>query len=366
MEEYLMSIEVGLWRIDKQLEKVSFSVLESEKKLEEILNEDLSLLSPDLLLIGRQVPTAHGKFIDLLAMNSDGNLAVIELKRHKTPREVVAQLLDYASWVQTLSYDDITDIYTERNGDDEFEKGFAEKFGGNPPEKLNEQLQLIVVAAELDHASDRIINYLSDNFGVPINAVFFQYFKDGDSEYLSRTWLIDPYEAEAKTSKSPSAKKIETWNGRDYYVSYGDDGDGNLVWEDARKYGFITADGGEWYTRTLKQLSPGARVFICIPGSGYVGAGEVVETSKSIKEFTVTVNDDEIPFLKADSKGHYMKDVADDPKVCAYFVRIKWLKTYPKEKPFWEKGMYANQNTVTKLRNRFTLEKLYSEFSIDD
>lgn len=61
-----------------------------------------------------------------------------------------------------------------------------------------------------------------------------------------------------------------------------------------------------------------------------------------------------------------MKDVADDPKVCAYFVRVKWLKTYPKEKPFWEKGMYANQNTVTKLRNRFTLEKLYSEFSIDD
>jgi len=361
-----MPIEVGLWRIDKQPEKIISSGLESEKKLEEVLNEDLSLLSPDLLLIGRQVATAHGKFIDLLAMNSDGNLVVIELKRHKTPREVVAQLLDYASWVQTLSYDDITDIYFERNGEGGFEKGFAEKFSGNPPEKLNEQLQLIVVAAELDHASERIINYLSDNYGVPINAVFFQYFKDGNSEYLSRTWLIDPNEAEAKTSKSPSAKKIEPWNGQDYYVSYGDANNGNLVWEDARKCGFITADGGEWYTRTLKQLSPGARVFVCIPGSGYVGAGEVIEPIKSIKEFTLTVDGNETPFLKSDLKGHYMKDVADDPKICAYFVRVKWLKTYPKENPFWEKGMYANQNTVTKLRNRFTLEKLYSEFSIDD
>ncbi|MBU1219059.1 hypothetical protein KKF97_04560, partial [Myxococcota bacterium] len=72
-----MPIEVGLWRIDKEPEKVEFSVLESEKKLEEVLEKDLSLLSQDLLPLGRQVATAHGKFIDLLAMNGDGDLVVI-------------------------------------------------------------------------------------------------------------------------------------------------------------------------------------------------------------------------------------------------------------------------------------------------
>lgn len=360
-----MPIEVGLWRVDKEPEKVEFSVLESEKKLEEVLDKDLSLLSPDLLALGRQVPTAHGKFIDLLAMNGDGDLIVIELKRHKTPRDVVAQVLDYASWVQTLSYEDIVDIYTDRNKGEKFEKGFAEKFGGNPPEKLNEQHQLIVVAAELDNDSERIINYLSDNYGVPVNAVFFQYFKDGSAEYLSRTWLIDPQEAEVKTSKSTSSKKKETWNGQDYYVSFGDADDGNLVWEDARKYGFITADGGQWYTRTLKQLSPGSRVFVCIPGFGYVGAGEVTESVKSIKDFTVSVDGVETPFLEADLKGHYMKDDAENPETCAYFVKVDWYKTYSKNEPFWEKGMYANQNTVTKLRNRFTLDKLHAEFAIE-
>lgn len=30
-------------------------------------------------------------------MNSEGDLTVIELKRDRTPREVVAQVLDYAS-----------------------------------------------------------------------------------------------------------------------------------------------------------------------------------------------------------------------------------------------------------------------------
>jgi hypothetical protein len=30
----------------------------------------------------------------------------------------------------------------------------------------------------------------------------------------------------------------------------------------------------------------------------------------------------------------------------------------------WEKGMYANQNTVTKLRNKFTLDRLAERFEI--
>ena len=41
-------------------------------------------------------------YIDLLAIDADGNLHVLELKRDKTPRDVVAQVLDYGSWVTTL------------------------------------------------------------------------------------------------------------------------------------------------------------------------------------------------------------------------------------------------------------------------
>jgi len=89
-----MPIEVAIWRIDEdQLAELPFSAMESEARLEQALVSKLSILSSDLMLIGHQVSTAHGKVIDLLAMDRDGNLAVIELKRHRTPREVVAQLL---------------------------------------------------------------------------------------------------------------------------------------------------------------------------------------------------------------------------------------------------------------------------------
>src|SRR5204862_505487 len=133
--------------------------------------------------------------IDLLAINAEGNLIVIELKRQRTPREVVAQLLDYASWVQTLSYQRITAIFAEKNSGKEFEQSFYDAFGINPPEKLNQSHELVVVSSELDPSTERIIDYLTSNYGVPINAVFFRYFHDEGRDYLARTWLIDPQEA---------------------------------------------------------------------------------------------------------------------------------------------------------------------------
>ena len=125
------------------------------------------------MVIGRQLPTAFGKFIDLLAIDAEGNLTVIELKKNRTPREVVAQVLDYASWVQDLAYEQVTALYADKHPGEHFEQAFSERFDTDPPEILNEEHRLIVVASELDNITERIIGYLSTNYGVPINAVFF-------------------------------------------------------------------------------------------------------------------------------------------------------------------------------------------------
>ena len=117
-----MPIEVGIWRLGSTLERVEFSAMDSESKLENTLKQDISILSPDLMVIGCQVATAFGKFIDILALNREGKMVVIELKRNRTPREVVAQVLDYASWIEKLSYDDIAAIYSEKNGGSELEQ----------------------------------------------------------------------------------------------------------------------------------------------------------------------------------------------------------------------------------------------------
>src|SRR3954454_23364290 len=68
--------------------------------------------------------------------------------------------------------------------------------------------------------------------------------------------------------------KREDWNGRDFYYSAGE-GD-RRRWPDMARYGFVSAGGGRWYSRTLRALRPGHRVWAHIPRVGYVGVGEVL------------------------------------------------------------------------------------------
>ena len=112
-----------------------------------------------------------------------------------------------------------------------------------------------------------------------INALFFRVFKDGERQYWRGPGCVRP---RRRRSRQRPAKE---WNG-EYYASFG--GDPNRGWDDAAKYGFITAGGGHWYTGTLSMLSPGDRVWVNVPGKGYVGVGIVEEAVCPIDEFKVT------------------------------------------------------------------------------
>ena len=67
------------------LHLVPRSRLDLEGRLEDWLCKDIGLLSDDLLVIGRQIEQ-YGTPLDLLAVDRDGNLVVVELKRDRTPR----------------------------------------------------------------------------------------------------------------------------------------------------------------------------------------------------------------------------------------------------------------------------------------
>jgi hypothetical protein len=195
--------------------------------------------------------------------------------------------------------------------------------------------------------------------------VFFRYFKDGATEYLTRTWLIDPQEAEVISNKSVASKGRESWNGQDFYVNFGpaDTRD----WEDARTYGFVSGGGAKWFSQTLSQLFPGARVFVNVPSHGYVGVGKVIGTMTPMTEFNVDFDGMQMPITKVPLKSAKMgKGDQSDPDKAEYLVRVQWVKTVPLEHAYREKGMYGNQNTVTKLRNRFTLERLIKHFGLEE
>jgi len=202
---------IKLWEIkDEKLTEIQKEKLDLEKRMEDWLEADISTLSPNLLVIGNQVPTDFGRYIDLLCLEEDGDIVIVELKRDRTPREVTAQIIDYASWVNDLTGENIIGIANDYLGNDgPLEEAYERRFGSSLPDSLNDNHKMLVVASDIDYSSQRIINYLSEVHGVGINAATFNYFKTEDREYVARTFLIEPSRVEAQQRRKGLSKRLK-------------------------------------------------------------------------------------------------------------------------------------------------------------
>ena len=360
-----MSIEVAIWRIDEGFSPVHLSGMDYERRLQEIIAADLSIIDPSLMMVGREVATPLGSRVDVLAIDADGNLVVIELKRGRTPREVVAQTLDYGSWIRNMTSEEIANTFIDYQlrffGEDTpkgIDKAFQERFKAIP-EELNASHRLVIVAGELDSSTERIVSYLREEYGVDINVVLFRAFQDGDRQYLTRTWLDDPFVVSAEASSLPAPRG--EWNG-EFYVSFGE-GD-HRRWNDAKRYGFVSAGGGQWYVRTLRMLQPGNRVWVSVPGTGYVGVGEVRAPAVRYDRFTVYSNGSPVAIADIEVEAPDALDEANGE----HFVRVDWIKTVDLQEAVKERGFFGNQNTVAQPRSpkwHFTVERLKALWDVD-
>jgi hypothetical protein len=361
-----MPVKFGLWRVEgASVEQVPPSGISSEERLEDILELRIEILGLGRLFqIGRQVITDFGKRIDLLAIDAQGDLYVIELKKDRTPRDVVAQTLEYGFWVQSLSFSAIRELYATHHDGEDFDSAFTSHFEADIPEAVNTAHHLLVVATGMDLSTEQIVEYVR-GYGVPINVLFFEYLHDDDREYLARSWLTDPA---LESSSGGGSKKQAPWNEVDFFVAVGESNERN--WDDMVRYGFVSAGHGEKYRKAMENLFEGARVWAAIPKSraaggayGYVGVGIVTRPAVGVKQFDVEVGGTTVNILDApDLKAPNMGWDADDPEQCEYLARVEWIDTRPKEEAVWERGMFANQNVVAKLRQPFTLQRLNELF----
>lgn len=357
-----MAMQIGLWRVDGDPVRVMPTRMPLEERLEAIIESDPAMLGQDLMIIGRQVVTSFGSRIDLMAMDAAGGVHVLELKRDRTPRDVVAQVLDYGAWVQGLADDDLRDLYATYRRDKQtadFDEAFAEAFGFNPPDVLNNSHTLTVVASEMDDATERMVTYLAAGFGVPINVLFFDYYEDDGRSYLARTWMLDQNTTTAAAGRGVGgARKKPTWNGQDWYISFGEE-ETSRNWDDARQYGFVSAGGRKWFSRTLRQVPVGARVFTYIPKTGYVGVGEVTGPAQPADDAVLAIDGQDVPFRTLELKGPYKHDILDPEQGEDYrewVLPVRWLSTVDREDALLRPGLFANQNSACKLRWQPTID----------
>ncbi|HET9956060.1 MAG TPA: endonuclease NucS domain-containing protein [Polyangiaceae bacterium] len=352
-----MAIRTALWKVGQDPTPLQRSSLPKEQLLEDMIVRAPALLSQEWMLIGRQEDTGFGGRIDLLAIAPDASLVLIELKRDRTPREVVAQAIDYASWVEGLKAEDVREIYERFAPGRLLAEDFQSRFGGILDEEaLNQNHQIVIVAGSLDASSERIIGYLSGR-GISINVLCFEVFALNGELLLSRAWLLDPIESQINAAQPERSR--EPWNG-EYYCSFGHDVERN--WEDARELGFVSAGGGSWYTKTLQLLSPGSRIWVKVPGIGFVGVGQVAGSAQPISEFRIKG----IPIRQLAKRSRFGEGVDDDPELCEYFVPVEWVQTTSLDDAVKEIGLFGNQNTVCKPTTpkwRSTVERLKQHFA---
>ena len=173
-----------------------------KEDLEAWIRANPEILGQDVVLIGEQVPTGTG-FMDFLGIDSSGNTVVVELKRDRLARDVLAQAIDYASVVSSWGVEKLGEI-CESNGGQTLEDLLQEKFPEVAIEDLavNQAQRLLLVGFGIEDPLSRMIEWLSDNYSVGINAIMLTFVKtQGGDEVLSRSVVIPEEVEKQKANK---------------------------------------------------------------------------------------------------------------------------------------------------------------------
>ena len=171
------------------VKKIEVESVVLEKEVEEIIEKNpKEILGIDLLFIGRQVTTNTGKILDLLAVDSECDIVVIELKRDFAPREVIAQVIDYAAWINSIPEREIDDIareYFQKNSTPykSLHLAYESHFKSDVPKRFGEEVKMILFAHKFPIEVINAAEFLSER-GTSIQAIEYEMFKENNKRFL--------------------------------------------------------------------------------------------------------------------------------------------------------------------------------------
>lgn len=204
-----MATEIKVWQIiDETLEPIETSMVEEkrlEKHLENWIKTHPEILGENIIIIGEQVSTSGG-VIDFLGIDKEtGDLIIIELKRDRLGRDALAQAIDYASEVASWTEEDINERI-----DKKLELIIENLNLEDPNINLNQNQRILLVGFSMEDRLQRMIDWLSEKYGMSINAVLLKYVKTKNGEELIARTMVIPEEIEKeRTEKQRGQIKIQ-------------------------------------------------------------------------------------------------------------------------------------------------------------
>lgn len=185
--------------------------------LEKWVEENPDIVGEELLII----TTEYDKFdktderLDLLAIDKEGTLVVLELKRDASGKTVELQAIKYAAYCSTLTFNDILELhrqYLTKKGkpiDSEGTRRKITEFVSDEFEELNDKPRIILVSREYRPEVTASILWLR-KFGVDIRCVkLTPYELNKNTIAFESTILIPLPEAEDFIIKSEKKENVE-------------------------------------------------------------------------------------------------------------------------------------------------------------
>ncbi|MCH8822749.1 MAG: hypothetical protein IH984_04500 [Planctomycetes bacterium] len=260
-----------------------------EKQIEKWITLNPSLLFTDagsVMVIAQEL---SGELLaDLLAVDSQGNLIIIEIKRHWSDRKTAGQILDYAARLSKWDYEAFNNRWKLHKGEQagDLLKSFR-NFVENPSfseEDFLKTKRLFILASHADEGLKRIIIWLRDEYNVPIDFVPFTFFEDGDDVFLHMD----------KIDVQPIPKTIK-FDGDWFFNTNETHSTG--AWKNMIERGVIAAYGYGEATTKMKMDMPatGNRVFVYVNRKGIIAAGNITEeiSEQGLGMFNKDTNGDE-------------------------------------------------------------------------
>ncbi|MCC6607150.1 MAG: DUF91 domain-containing protein [Anaerolineae bacterium] len=201
---------MAMYRVQPQENKMQlflstrFGDYYHEQDLENWLEQNPQILTDGepLLVISRQPATPFSGVPDLIGLDEDGNTVVIELKRGRPPRDVLAQALEYAAWLASLSSDEIERLASSylqtRTLAEAWQETFAGEVGDGVADtavslpanlQLNSHQRIFVVVEGNDDRITAVARYLR-TLGVDINLIEFRYYRIKSGEEMLDVELV--------------------------------------------------------------------------------------------------------------------------------------------------------------------------------
>ncbi len=205
-----MSTEPQLFRVDPntkasvKVKEVDFSHLglQERRDIQEWIVANPQILGDDLLIIAKEFSDFDqtSERLDLLAIDHDGKLVIIELKRDHSGTDAHWQAIKYASYLRDATSEDILRMLAshENVSEAEAESELLEHIETSSLENLNDDQRIILVSHRFAPEVTSAVLWLNDKAQGEnlISCVQLIPYQDGDVLYVQTNTIIPVVGAE--------------------------------------------------------------------------------------------------------------------------------------------------------------------------